>query len=266
MKRHDARRPKGLDEVRARIDQIDAALLELMAERFRMVDEVRAAKRAGPAANGSPMRPAREAELMRRLEALRKPELPASVMARIWRELIGGATQMQAEMRVHIPATAITGVAFRDIVRDHFGTAAPLVEHADWPGLVTAAAGAPGDVAVVPASGEGWLEAVLARPAGEVSVIAGIPLLGAVAMQGYVLGHASAALDEGDRALIAVAGAGADDFPAGLSGRPVGKGGRLWLVTVPSASEAEVVAALRARDKDGGLAVRVLGSYPSPIG
>ncbi|GEM_PF-5133131 len=260
--------------MRVRIDEIDAALMELMAERFRMVDEVRTIKSAQAAQAGSPMRPVREVSLMRRLMALRRPELPAPVVVRIWRELIGGATQIQAEMRVHMPATALAGAAFRDLARDTFGTMAPFMEHEDWFGLVAAISEHADDVAVVPASGRGWVEALLAAAADDVGVIARVPMVAAPSgADGFVLGRASDEAGDGCRTLIALASKEAPDpaglLPGGAELAPVadgaGTGGRLWLVSLDSAFETRALDALREREGDDGLAVRVLGRYPSPV-
>ena len=63
-----------LDAVRARIDAVDAELLRLIDERAALAGEVAAAKRAEAAqdekgAPGFGLRPAREAQVMRRLLA-----------------------------------------------------------------------------------------------------------------------------------------------------------------------------------------------------
>ena len=58
---------QSLEEIRREIDAIDDSILKLVAERLAMVDRVRAVKNDADNARASPMRPAREAAILRRI-------------------------------------------------------------------------------------------------------------------------------------------------------------------------------------------------------
>ena len=62
-----------LDRIREEIDAIDDAMLALLAKRFAAVEEVKRIKAASGAIAQSPIRPAREAAILRRL-VLAKPD------------------------------------------------------------------------------------------------------------------------------------------------------------------------------------------------
>ena len=95
-----------LDNLRKRLDKIDGALHALLVERAQISLEVAKAKRADLAAGRSILRPAREAELVRRLLSLPSEPLPAPTTHRIWREIIGASAWLQSPFTV-----AVTGGA-----------------------------------------------------------------------------------------------------------------------------------------------------------
>src|SRR5438067_11883361 len=87
-----------LDEVRSRIDAIDAELLRLVSERAGLAKDVAAAKAAAGDAGKFGLRPGREAQLLRKLLANRQGA-SASLIVRIWRELIGDSLATQGPFR-----------------------------------------------------------------------------------------------------------------------------------------------------------------------
>src|SRR5258707_33255 len=93
--------PASLEDVRKRIDAIDAELLGLVAERAGLAKDVAAAKAAAGDAGKFGLRPAREAQLLRKLLASRQGPSP-SLIVRICRELIGDSLATQGPFRIAV--------------------------------------------------------------------------------------------------------------------------------------------------------------------
>lgn len=81
-----------LAALRAEIDTIDDALLDLIGKRAAVVERLREAGLKSP---GTTLRPAREATILRRLLARHQGGFPRHAIIRIWRELFAGTTSMQ---------------------------------------------------------------------------------------------------------------------------------------------------------------------------
>jgi chorismate mutase/prephenate dehydratase len=86
-----------LSELRTRIDDVDARLLELLSERGRLVLGVGAFKHAS---NAPVLRPEREAQILRRLAERNPGPLPASAIASIWREVISACRELERRLRI----------------------------------------------------------------------------------------------------------------------------------------------------------------------
>lgn len=97
----DPAKPLSLADVRREIDAIDDRLLALLEERFAAVARVRAAKEAESGPGRAAFRPAREAQVLRRLLAKRGAHVPAGLLVRLWRAIMGSATQAQDGLMVH---------------------------------------------------------------------------------------------------------------------------------------------------------------------
>ena len=167
-----------LDSVRARIDDIDDRLLELLDERAELARSVAEAKRAeiAPAAPAFGLRPDREAQIIRRLlGAPRRAASPALVI-RVWRELMAESLRRQGPFQL----TVWGGKASErtvELARLRFGAAPPLTL-VDAPEAAIAAARAPGGVAVLALDGgPPWWGRMLAEP--RVKVFAALPCLNA---------------------------------------------------------------------------------------
>ncbi|TVR04303.1 MAG: prephenate dehydratase [Deltaproteobacteria bacterium] len=107
-----------LDELRARIDSIDASLLELLEERASVAAEVAEAKRRE--GRVSFYDPARERELTERLSSRSDGTLPTSAIRSIWREIIAACLAVQRPLTVaHLgPEGTFTGMAARHLFGD----------------------------------------------------------------------------------------------------------------------------------------------------
>jgi chorismate mutase len=142
--------PPTLAELRREIDRIDEAMHRLLMERGEIIGRLIRAKRT--IESGSAFRPAREADMMRRLVERHSGILPLDTAESIWRVIIATFTYVQAPFRVHADFSA-GEPAMRDCERFHFGFTVPLVGHMGPAGVLAAIAAAPGDLGLVPAHG-----------------------------------------------------------------------------------------------------------------
>ncbi len=153
--------PPSLAELRRDIDRIDEAMHRLLLERGEIIGRLINAKRTTE--SGSAFRPAREADMMRRLVERHSGILPLDTAESIWRVIIATFTYVQAPFRVHADISA-GEPAMRDCERFHFGFTVPLVGHMGAAGVVAAVAAAPGDLGLVPvhasAAGGAWWTAL----------------------------------------------------------------------------------------------------------
>ena len=110
-----------LGQVRREIDDIDDRLLALLDERFAAVARVRAAKQAEDGPGRAAFRPAREAQVLRRLLARRGQHVPAGLLVRLWRSIMGSATQAQDGLRVHASKTLLGDATASALLNTQFG-------------------------------------------------------------------------------------------------------------------------------------------------
>ncbi len=136
-----------LDELRKEIDRIDEAMHQLLIERSEIIDRLIAAKRSQE--TGSAFRPAREAEMMRRLVKRHKGILPLDTVESIWRVIISTFTYVQAPFSVHADLSAGDAL-MRDSARFHFGFTVPFVPHMGAAAVVEAVSSSKGDLGMVP--------------------------------------------------------------------------------------------------------------------
>src|ERR1700738_2992881 len=137
-----------LASLRQEIDRIDEAMHKLLMERGEIIDRLIAAKQTQE--SGSAFRPAREAEMMRRLVARHRGILPLDTAESIWRVIIATFTYVQAPFSVHADLSA--GAAMmRDSARFHFGFTVPFVAHTGAAAVVAAVSDSTGDLGLVPA-------------------------------------------------------------------------------------------------------------------
>jgi chorismate mutase-like protein len=115
-----------LEHLRADIDRIDEAILDLLIERSTVVGRIGEVKSDGPDGR-SALRPAREAQILRRLAERAGGRFPAPVLVRMWRELIAALTRLQAPQSVAVFAAGDRALHVWDLARDHFGSATAMV-------------------------------------------------------------------------------------------------------------------------------------------
>jgi chorismate mutase len=137
-----------LADLRRDIDRIDEGMHRLLMERGDIIDRLIAVKQTQE--TGSAFRPAREAEMMRRLVDRHGGILPLDTAESIWRVIISTFTYVQAPFSIHADLSAGDAV-IRDSARFHFGFTVPFVPHMGAAGVVAAVSESKGDLGLVPA-------------------------------------------------------------------------------------------------------------------
>jgi chorismate mutase len=137
-----------LADLRREIDRIDEKMHGLLMERGEIIDRLISVKQTQE--SGSAFRPAREAEMMRRLVDRHKGILPLDTAESIWRVIISTFTYVQAPFSVHADLSA-GDAAMRDAARFHFGFTVPFVPHMGAASVVAAVSDSKGDLGLVPA-------------------------------------------------------------------------------------------------------------------
>jgi len=164
----------GLDEWRARIDDIDRQLLQLLSQRAEVALEVGRLKRA---TGRAPYVPEREQEIVDRLVALNAGPLSAEAVRAIWREILSASRALQRPFRVaHLgPPATFTHLA----ALSRFGHAAEYVPVRGIPEVFAEVEHGRVDVGVVPVenSTEGAVSHTLDRLIDSELLICGEVLL-----------------------------------------------------------------------------------------
>src|SRR6478752_719821 len=96
--------PTSLADLRRDIDRIDDAMHDLLMERGEIIDRLIAVKRTQE--SGSAFRPAREADMMRRLVQRHHGSLPLDTVESIWRVIISTFTYVQSPFAVRADLSA----------------------------------------------------------------------------------------------------------------------------------------------------------------
>lgn len=183
--------------VRAQIDAVDDQIHAAIQERARLVGRVRELKALQTATQGevhpapagrassprTPLRPAREAQILRRLFLRSVSALPFGVTAAVWRELISGAVLLQGGLTVSVfaPGEGPERERVWRAARTHFGAMTPLVARSsagrmiqDIQGAEPAAGIAPGDLDP-DSHGEVWWRACLDSSPLAPRILAALP-------------------------------------------------------------------------------------------
>jgi len=135
--------PPSLAELRKEIDTIDEGMHRLLMQRGDIIDRLIQVKQTQEV--GSAFRPAREADMMRRLVERHRGILPLDTVESIWRVIISTFTYVQAPFSVHADVS-VSEPAMRDSARFHFGFTVPYVAHFSAPAAVEAVARSKGNL------------------------------------------------------------------------------------------------------------------------
>jgi len=140
---------RSLADLRREIDRLDEAMHDLLMQRGEIIDQLIKVKQTQE--TGSAFRPAREAEMMRRLVERHRGILPLDTAESIWRVIIATFTYVQAPFSVHADMSAGDAL-IRDSARFHFGFTVPFVPHLGAASVVEAVSESKGDLGLVPAA------------------------------------------------------------------------------------------------------------------
>ncbi len=249
--------PKGLSltDVRRTIDAIDDQMLELLEQRFAMIEHVRALKLATPGSETSPLRPAREAQVLRRILAKARIA-PPDLLVRLWPAIFSAASLKQVKISIHASAAA-DETQRRLMIHDYFPLI-PVDVHADAGAAIAAIQMRPSDIAIV-AVDDPWADVV---KSSKISVIAALPVLsGQPQPQLLVLGQLAAEPTGKDETIISCNGGLPRDFPVKPNWQ--GTSGVQQIVGLPgflSEKEAPLLGIIRSNAR---LGIKVLGRYPA---
>ena len=210
-----------LASLRAELDRLDDTLHNTLMRRAEVVKQVAALRVKGPV----PLRPGREAAIIRRLLARHDGGLPAFGIVRIWRELLGTTTAQQHPLVVSV-CEAGGDPAFLALAREHFGALTPMRPHRRPAEAIGEVRAGRATVAVLPMPAEGeaasdaWWTALLHPGDGRVHVVARLPFWssrpeGTPAVQGLVVSAAAPDPSGQDRSLLGLELADADRMRLG---------------------------------------------------
>ncbi len=165
-----------LEQARLEIDEIDDRLVSLLAQRFGVTEKVRLAKAGTQEAWPLPLRPSREATILRRLVGKAKGgPLNPELLVRLWRAILSQSSLNQAPITLHISRHLNANLAHRLRLRDYFGPMA-VEEYRDEAQALLQINAQPSDLCVVETE-QPWAESFVAGKAGAAQVIAALPVL-----------------------------------------------------------------------------------------
>jgi chorismate mutase / prephenate dehydratase len=252
-----------LDDVRREIDALDEGILNLLERRFAAIEHVRASKMRQASLGQSPVRPAREASVLRRLLGRAAGgHVPPDFLVRLWRGLISTATLLQAPMTIHVAKKLHQSMGLRLKMRDYFGLT-PIEECRDEAQALMQINDNPGDLCVVETD-SAWADAFVAGKAGAAKVIAVLPFIAENPVPRLlVFGHAPFSPSGEDETLILTRGSLPRDFvPTPLWQVKIGS---YRLASLPgnlSEHESPLVGLVRS---NASLELCVVGRCPSPF-
>jgi chorismate mutase / prephenate dehydratase len=202
-----------LQALRQELDDVDDALLALLAKRFAVTAQVKSFKRATHTTSTSPLRPAREAQILRRLFVKAKIDgLNRDMVLRMWRAILTQSSFEQAPMAIHVAKKTASNVSTRLRLRDHFPMV-PVEEWRDEAQALMQVNAAPSDVCIVETEGP-WVEAFASGQAGTAQVIGALPVVAEDKMPKlFVIGNAPQEATGRDETLLITQGNLPRDFP-----------------------------------------------------
>lgn len=133
-----------LAALREELDSIDNALHDLLMRRAAIAAGVRASKGDAPV-----WRPAREAQILRRLMTRHTGPFPRATIIQLWREIVSAMVRLQGEFAVAVYAQDGERLC-RDMARDHFGGDTPLSLHSSARAVLNAVQEGTATVGVLP--------------------------------------------------------------------------------------------------------------------
>ncbi|MFA4911990.1 MAG: prephenate dehydratase [Burkholderiaceae bacterium] len=136
-----------LRPLREKIDRIDAQVLDLLNERARTAQEVGVLKHAA-AADPQVLRPEREADVIRALQARNAGPLPPSAIASVWTEVMSACRGL--ERALSVAYLGPQGSFSEQAAFEHFGHAVTAVPLTSFDDVFRAVETGQADVGMVP--------------------------------------------------------------------------------------------------------------------
>jgi chorismate mutase len=247
-----------LASIRREIDDIDEGLLALLERRFAATERVRALKPP----NGSPMRPAREAEILRKLLSQPGSNLTHDLVLRFWRAIVSQSTLNQAPVTIHVSRRLNASIGLRLRIRDYFG-AMPVEECRDEAQALLQINATPADLCIVETDGP-WVDPFIEGKAGNAQVIGVLPFLrDDPEPKLLIFGHARAEATGDDETLIVSDG----QLPRDFAPRPLWqmKAGQRRLSCLPGFLSEHESPLISLAKSNASLNLKVAGRYPSAM-
>ena len=253
-----------LDKARRDIDAIDDQLVALLAQRYAVTDRVRLAKAGEAQPWPLPLRPAREAQIMRRVvKTGQAASLNPQLLVRLWRAILSQSSLNQSPITLHISRHLKATQALRLKLHDAFGDM-PVEDYRDEAQALMQINADPTGLCIVETE-QPWAEAYLDGKAGAARVIAGLPVIAGEEAKPslLVLGQAPVSETGNDETLVISTGRLPRDFP--LVPLWQAKSGALRLTALPGfigEHESPLVSLVRSNT---ALGLRIAGHYSRPI-
>lgn len=196
-----------LAEARAKLNQIDDQIHALLMERAEVVKT-----RVGTSGKSSPLRPGRQAAVVRRLLATHNGPLPAKNLVCLWLELMAGGTAIQGELVVAVCDTDPQH-GYTQLAREYFGALVRVHAHRSPAQALAEVSAGKAAIAVLPIPTEGenpreaWWTSLLQTDDPRIHVIARLPFwltrpVGASDVKALVVGRSAPDASGEDRSLI----------------------------------------------------------------
>lgn len=222
-----------LDELRRRIDQLDEAMHDALIHRAEIVAAIGRLKKADAT---PPLRPGREAQILRRLVAQHRGPFPRPILVRLWRELLSGTIAMQAELQIAVFASA-SASGLWDLARDHYGSHTAMTSFRSAGEVVGAVSKGRATLGILPlpeqGEAESWWRLLMHGDALKPRVIARLPFGG----------RGNARPEGGDALVIAM-----------IEPEPSGADRSLYIFEIdPELSRTRLLAALNGAELNASL-------------
>jgi chorismate mutase len=260
-----------LTQLRREIDAVDAEILAALLRRFDLGRQVADAKASMPPAPN--MRPAREAEILRRLAGLWRGPAPVETMAAIWRQIISTVLSLQGPFTIHL-ATDNPEHA-RTLAANHFSSGARFVAHDAFEQALGAAEGDMHSIAIL-ALPDGhppspWWTHIAD---GRLRIVARLPFLEPSAVSAYVTARQEPQASGDDISALLLSGGGRPwreveqaALELGQALRLVAQDGDRYFAEADGFWDGQLPAfdQLKARLQRSGMDMRPLGAYARPL-
>ncbi|MCW1843004.1 chorismate mutase [Prosthecomicrobium hirschii] len=263
-----------LGQLRTEIDAIDEEVHRLLVARSAIIDELIKVKRTD--VTGAAFRPAREAEMMRRLVARHRGILPIVALEHMWREILSTFTYLQAHYEVHLDGGR-DPVAMRDLARFYCGFTVPAHMLPGPEEVIEAVAASVSDLGIIRLSQPSWVGAWWNRLGGAgPRVITRLPYIdmpGRVAdLPALIVSNPISEPVAPEVDILACSGVGDRDPARALADAGIellarhDEGPRAeFLIAIPAAQDRATVPAAFAAAGVEVRSPRVVGGYPAPI-